>query len=66
MRRPLVSLGACALALALFSAPASAGPELGTGDAAVPFEGKDFVNTDPLTFKDMRGRVILLELFSTT
>lgn len=66
MRRSLSLLGAYALLLALSTTSAVAGPELGAGDVAVPFEGKDFVNTEPLTFKDMRGRMILLELFSTT
>jgi len=66
MRRSVILWGAAALCLALSAAPCRAGVELGAGDAAVPFEGKDFVNTDPLTFKALRGHVILLELFSTT
>jgi len=59
----LLAGGALALALA---APLSADVGLGAGDAAIDFEGKDFVNTDPVSLKSLRGRIVLLELFSTT
>lgn len=63
----LPGLLASALGLCLLAAPASAGSgiELKEGDAAAAFEGKDFINTDPVSLKSLRGRVVLLELFST-
>lgn len=36
------------------------------GDRAPDFEGRDYYNTDPVSLKDLRGRVVLLELFSVT
>ena len=39
---------------------------LDVGDQAAEFEGKDFFNTDAISLKDLRGRVVLFELFSTT
>jgi hypothetical protein len=35
------------------------------GDAAPGFRGKEFVNTDPLLWEDLRGRVLLYEIFRT-
>ncbi len=35
------------------------------GDVAPEFEGKDFFNCDSLSLKELRGRLILFELFST-
>lgn len=65
IRRPLILACSALLALA-FSSPASAGPSgPGEGDAAVDFEGKEFVNSGPVSLKSLRGRVVLLELFST-
>jgi hypothetical protein len=65
--RSLVLLPAVALLLALGASPARADPPgLGVGDVAVDFEGKDFVNTEPISLKSLRGHVVLLELFSTT
>jgi hypothetical protein len=39
---------------------------LGVGDRAVDFVGKEFINTEPVSLKELRGRLVLLELFSTT
>jgi hypothetical protein len=65
--RRLVFLGASAALALLLSVPATAGPSaLGAGDLAADFECKEAVNAPgPLTLKDLRGRVVLLELFST-
>ena len=62
--RNIVMAGALLGVLLLAAAPAAA--EIRTGDAAAPFEGRDFFNTEALTLEDLRGRVVLLELFSTT
>ena len=46
----------------------TAGPgyaELGVGEEAPPVEGKEFFNTDSITYAELRGRLILLELFAT-
>ena len=64
--RLLSILGGTALAIALSLAPAWSDAGLGEGDAAVEFEGKEFVNTEPVSLKGLRGRLVLLELFSTT
>ncbi len=54
------------LCLALAAPAVAEGVGLGEGDKASPFEGKEFINTDPVSLKSLRGRMILLELFSTT
>ncbi|MDJ0974351.1 MAG: hypothetical protein QNJ98_07830 [Planctomycetota bacterium] len=46
----------------------SAGPshaELGVGEEAPPVEGKEFFNTESITYAELRGRLIFLELFAT-
>ena len=35
------------------------------GDVAPEFEGKEFINCDSISLKELRGRLILFELFST-
>jgi hypothetical protein len=35
------------------------------GDLAPDFEGKEFFNCDELSLRDLRGRLVLFELFST-
>lgn len=45
------------------SAPATAAP--GVGDMAPAFEGKEFVNTPRVTMADLRGQVLLYEIFRT-
>lgn len=69
IRRPLMFAASALLALGLL-APASAGPTppgaIDAGDKAPDFECKEAVNADgPLTLAGLRGRVVLLELFST-
>ena len=66
IRRPLMFAASALLALGLL-APASAGPAgPDVGDLAPDFECKEAVNADaPFTLADLRGRVVLLELFST-
>jgi hypothetical protein len=61
--RKLFLLAAFAATLATTSAPAKA--ELGEGDAAPEFTGKEFVNTEPCSFKSLRGHVVLVEIFRT-
>lgn len=56
--------GALALSLCLAATPASAGVEIGA--AAPDFSGGEFINSEPFKLSDMKGRLILLELFSTT
>ncbi len=65
--RRLVFLGASAALALMLSVSATADPSaLGAGDMAADFECKEAVNAEgPLTLKDLRGRVVLLELFST-
>jgi len=62
-RGPLL-LGAGILVLSLGHAPARA--ELAPGAQAVQVDAKEFVNTEPVALLELKGRVILLELFSTT
>lgn len=63
MRR-LPRLGALALALVLSSGTASAGVEVGS--EAPDFDSGEFINTEPVKLSELKGRLILLELFSTT
>ena len=63
MRRPLLA-GAVALCALLSAGPASAGVEVGA--EAPTFDAGDFINTEPVTIADLAGRLIFLELFSTT
>ena len=58
-----LALGAVLVTAAWFAAPARA---VDVGDPAPDIEGKEFFNTEPLSLKDLRGRVVLLELFSVT
>ena len=57
---------AAALVTAAFwcgSSPARA--ELGEGEKAVEFEGKEFINSAKCDLKSLRGHVILYEVFRT-
>ncbi|MDA1193638.1 MAG: hypothetical protein O2894_00480 [Planctomycetota bacterium] len=45
--------------------PVHAGVVLGVGDRAADFEGKEFVNSEPVDLKSLRGRIVFIELFST-
>ena len=62
------SLAAAALALLAPARADAEGPDLGLGEGAraPAFDGKDFVNTEPVSLQALRGRVVLLELFSVT
>lgn len=50
-------------ALALLAPPAKA--DLAEGDAAPEFEGTEFVNIEPCSFKSLRGHAVLVEIFRT-
>ncbi len=66
-RRPWPALLAGGFALStllLLAAPARA--RLAPGVVAPDFEGKDWFNTEPTSLRDLRGRLVFLELFSTT
>jgi len=56
--------GAAALALLLQAAPVRA--EKAVGEEAVTFGAGGCLNTEPVEVGNLIGRVILLELFSTT
>jgi hypothetical protein len=56
-------LGALALVLML-SSPASAGVEVGS--EAPDFGAGGQFNSEPVKLSELKGRLILLELFSTT
>jgi hypothetical protein len=56
--------GATALAFLLPAAAARA--EVAVGEEAPTFEAADFINTEPLDLSALKGRLVLLELFSTT
>ena len=56
--------GLSLLALLLVTLPAQA--KRAPGLMAPDFEGKSFFNTDPTSLRDQRGRLVFLELFSTT
>jgi len=43
--------------------PAEAGVKV--GDLAPGFQGREFVNTEPVTWEGLRGRVLLYEIFRT-
>lgn len=66
MRRFLVPwLTATSLAaLAVLAHPASA--ELAVGAEAVDVEARAHINIEPVKLSELKGRLILLELFSTT
>lgn len=68
-RRPLLFVATALAALGLFATAHAADLPAGAlvaGDMAAEFECKEAVNAEgPVTLKSLRGRVILLELFST-
>ena len=59
-------LGAGALSLSLLLSPPPVHAELAPGAEAVQVDAQDYVNTEPVTLLDLRGRVSLLELWKTT
>lgn len=64
-RRPFSLLAGGLLALALCAVPAFSETSAVPGDTAFEFEGKEFVNSGPLSLKSLRGRIVFIELFST-
>lgn len=56
--------GAVALSALLFAGPAHAGVEV--GEEAPSFNSGDFINCEPIQISDLTGRLVLLELFTTT
>ena len=61
--RKLILLAAFSASLLVSPAPARA--ELGEGDTPPDFTGKEFINTEPCSFKSLRGHVVLVEIFRT-
>ena len=57
-------IGATALCVLMLASPASAGIEV--GEEAPDFQGEGYFNTEPITVGALKGRLIFLELFSTT
>ena len=57
-------LGATALFVLLLASPAVA--EQAVGEEATSFGAAGYINTEPVEISDLKGRLILLELFSTT
>ena len=47
----------------LLASPAAAG--VGVGDAAPEMEGKEFINSPKITLSDLRGRVLIYDIFRT-
>lgn len=64
MRTHALSLFGLALATTLCLA-ASTAHAADVGDVAPEFEGKEFFNCEQLSLKELRGRLVLFELFST-
>lgn len=60
-----VVLAVLALSGALALSRGTAQAELAEGDTPPEFEGKEFVNTEPCSFKSLRGHVVLVEIFRT-
>lgn len=56
--------GAVALSTMLFAGPASAGVEV--GEEAPTFNSGEYLNSAPVQISDLTGRLVLLELFTTT
>ena len=63
-RLRMLFCGMSLVAAAAFLAP-PASAEIGVGDEAPEVELEEFFNTEPMEWKDLSGRVILLELFGT-
>ena len=64
IRRLRTYAAAAAIATAFWLAAPSA-LAVDVGDLAPDFEGKAFINCEELSLKDLRGRLVLFELFST-
>ena len=57
-------LGALALTPLVFAVPAEAGVEVGA--EAPDFGAGDYFNIEPVKLSELAGRLVFLELFSTT
>lgn len=55
-----------ALAVGFLLAPAPARAEVAVGAEAPDVEAKEFINVEPISLSQLSGRLILLELFTTT
>lgn len=58
-------LVAAVLAGTLFLSRGTARAELSEGDSPPEFTGKEFINTEPCSFKTLRGHAVLVEIFRT-
>ena len=56
---------AVAALAALWFVPNPARAQLGEGERAPNFEGKEFINSSKCDLKSLRGRIILYEVFRT-
>lgn len=61
MRSMILAAGLAAAAFV--AAPARAA--VGVGESAPEMEGKEFINTPKVTLKDLRGRVLIYDIFRT-
>jgi hypothetical protein len=52
-------------AFAFLGGSARAGAALAEGDVSPSFVGKEFIHTSAFAQKELRGRLILYEIFST-
>lgn len=50
---------------AVLTVAAPAESKLESGQVAPDFEGKSWINTEPTSLRDLRGKLVFLELFST-
>lgn len=66
LRKPTLVLGAGALALSALLAAVPARAEVPVGDDAPDVKAEAYLNTEPVTLAKLKGRLILLELFTTT
>lgn len=58
-------LFAAALVGALAATRSEVRAEMEVGEVAPEFTGKEFVNTEPCSFKSLRGHAVLVEIFRT-
>ncbi len=65
-RRSALAVGAGALVAAGVFGSLPARAEVPVGDAAPDVKAEVYLNTEPVTVANLKGRLILLELFTTT
>ena len=66
VRRTLVAGGAAAVAMATLWAATPARAAVSVGEEAPDVTAEIHLNTEPVSVAGLKGRVILLELFTTT